>query len=70
MMLLEQALLEQHGGLPWYAYAGIGLVIAVLGRTVAKIAADTVKAIQAEEEAEKSLAEAESKSLPDDKNIV
>jgi len=63
-------LLEQHGGLPWYAYAGIGLVIAVVGRTVAKIAADTVKAIQAEEEAEKSLADSAAKIPPKDKNIL
>ena len=63
-------MLEQHGGLPWYAYAGIGLVIAVVGRTVAKIAADTVKAIQAEEEAEKSLADGAAKIPPEDKNIL
>lgn len=64
----SQALLEQHGGLPWYAYAGIGLIIAVLGRTVAKIAADTVKAIQAEEEAEKS--QSNGAKSPDDKNVA
>lgn len=60
--------MEQHGGLPWYAYAGIGLIIAVLGRTVAKIATDAVKAIEAEEEAKKSLESVSKES--DEKNIV
>ena len=50
-----QALLEQHGGLPWYGYAAIGGAILLGGRTLAKIATDTVKSIQAEEEREMEL---------------
>ena len=51
-----KALLDTHGGsLPWYLYAGVGGLIFLAGKTIAKIASDTVKQVQLEEEEEQKL---------------
>ena len=51
-----KALLEHHGGsLPWYMYAGVGALIFLAGKTIAKVASDAVKQAQMEEEKEEQL---------------
>jgi hypothetical protein len=38
------------GSFPWYVYAGAGGLLFLFGNTVARIATETLKAIQEEEE--------------------